>query len=94
MALTLLAAYDIREDRRRARVAATLQRWGDRIQDSVFVCLVENEAVPGLVEAVRAIIDVETDSFLLLRQCAACWGERVTVGQGEPEPPTLYWAVV
>ncbi|MFI8774620.1 CRISPR-associated endonuclease Cas2 [Gordonia sp. NPDC062954] len=38
MAVTILVAYDITEDRRRARLAALLQAWGDRIQYSVFIC--------------------------------------------------------
>ena len=37
MAVTLLVAYDITVDNRRARLAALLQSWGDRIQYSVFV---------------------------------------------------------
>src|SRR5581483_10587436 len=41
VALTYMIAYDISEDNRRARVAATLQAYGDRIQRSVFVCTLE-----------------------------------------------------
>ena len=41
MALTVVIAYDISEDRRRARVAAVLQAYGDRVQRSVFIATLE-----------------------------------------------------
>ncbi|MDR1078687.1 MAG: CRISPR-associated endonuclease Cas2 [Propionibacteriaceae bacterium] len=94
MALTVLAAYDISEDRRRARVAATLQRWGDRIQLSLFLCRLETDQLPELIHAVKSIIDPQTDSFMVARQCAHCWEGLTTIGQTSPHPPTLYWAVM
>ena len=92
--MTILAAYDIHEDSRRAKVAAALQRWGDRIQFSVFVCTVEEDDYPKLIDSVKQIIDHNADSFLVLRQCSACWERKVILGQAEPTPPTLYWAVM
>jgi len=94
MALTVLAAYDISDDHRRARVAATLQRWGDRIQLSLFVCTLEPTDVDQMVAAVRDIIDLRTDSFLVFRQCGTCWDRLITLGQGEPRKPTLYQVVM
>jgi CRISPR/Cas system-associated endoribonuclease Cas2 len=43
MALTVVIAYDICDDKRRARLAATLQRGGDRVQRSVLVCTLEHD---------------------------------------------------
>ena len=93
MAVTVLAAYDIVEDGPRARVAATLQRWGTRVQYSVFVCTLEEADVETMLRAVESIMNPEKDSFLVLRQCASCWDARIVRGQSEPTPPTLYWAV-
>ncbi|MFI7531458.1 CRISPR-associated endonuclease Cas2 [Nocardia salmonicida] len=92
MALTILACYDITDDGRRAKVAAQLQRWGDRIQYSVFLCTVTAEDLPGLLDAVTEILDADEDSFLVIRQCATCWDARVVVGQSQPSTPELYWA--
>ena len=93
MALTVIACYDISEDGRRARVAARLQRWGDRIQYSVFLCTIAAKDVPELVESVTAIIDTDTDSFFVARQCGTCWDGRIVVGQSQPTPAPLFWAV-
>ncbi|NLI18441.1 MAG: CRISPR-associated endonuclease Cas2, partial [Actinomycetales bacterium] len=37
MALTMVVSYDVTRDDRRAKLAALLQTWGDRIQYSVFL---------------------------------------------------------
>ncbi|MCL2455406.1 MAG: CRISPR-associated endonuclease Cas2 [Micrococcales bacterium] len=94
MALTVLAAYDVSDDRSRSRVAATLQRWGDRIQYSLFVCTLEPADIDQMVSAVHAIIDHDADSFIVFRQCGTCWDRHVALGQGEPRKPTLYHAVM
>jgi CRISPR-associated protein Cas2 len=74
MALTYVIAYDISEDRRRAQVAATLQTYGDRIQrSSVFVCTLETSLLAQVRTRVSAIINPDTDSIYVFRQCAAGW---------------------
>ncbi|OZF37603.1 CRISPR-associated endonuclease Cas2 [Rhodococcus sp. 14-2483-1-2] len=92
MALTVIACYDISNDDRRAKVAARLQRWGDRIQYSVFLCTIAAEELAALVEAVTAIIDPDIDSFFVARQCGTCWNGRIMVGQSQPTPAPLFWA--
>lgn len=92
MALTVIACYDITDDDRRAKVAARLQRWGDRIQYSVFLCSIAADDLPELVETVTAIIDADSDSFFVARQCGTCWDTRIVVGQSQPTPAPLFWA--
>jgi CRISPR-associated protein Cas2 len=94
MALTVLVAYDITEDRRRARAAATLQRWGDRVQYSVFIVTVTPEDYDQLLAALTDIIDPDEDSILALRQCGTCWDSKVVIGQVAPPEPVLYWAAL
>jgi len=92
-ALTLVAAYDVREDDRRAHLAATLQTVGDRVQKSVFVIVVDE---PGFVELrARAlqIINPDTDSLMFFRQCALCWDSRQPLGQGRVPDAVTHWAV-
>ena len=50
MAVTVLAAYDVRQDASRARLAAILQGFGDRVQKSVFVI----EGSPEDLQLIRA----------------------------------------
>lgn len=43
-----LAAYDVTNDRQRERVARVLNRYGERIQRSVFVLWLQPDDVPEL----------------------------------------------
>ena len=94
MALTILAAYDVRDNARRARLSAALQRWGNRVQLSVFICTIDHEGLMDLVETAERIIDPEKDTFLVMRQCEQCWNGLLTIGQSQPPEKVLYWCVV
>ena len=94
MALTHVIAYDISDDRRRARVSAVLQAYGDRVQRSVFVCDLEAELLSEVRGRVSEIINPETDSVYVFRQCAACWEAVGVHGQATVADEPLYWAVL
>jgi len=94
MALTVLASYDISEDGRRAQIAALIQAWGTRIQKSVYLCQLEESDLLDLIERVKSLMNLHTDSFLVLRQCKDCWDAVTVVGQASPRPDALYWAVL
>ena len=94
MALTHVIAYDISDDRRRARVAAILQTYGDRIQRSVFVATIEPGLLTEARERISQIINPETDSVYVFRQCAARWEAVGIYGQATVANEALYWAVL
>jgi CRISPR-associated protein Cas2 len=94
MALTHVIAYDISDDHRRARVAAVLQAYGDRIQRSVFLCTLEAPSLAEVRSRVAAIINPDIDSVYVFRQCAACWNEVGIHGQASATGEPLYWAVL
>ena len=91
--LTLIAAYDVRDDDRRARLAATLQSVGDRVQKSVFVLMIDSQSFSELRLRAGQIIDPDTDSLLFFRQCATCWDSHVPLGQGHVPEEVTHWAV-
>lgn len=91
--LTLLAAYDVREDDRRARLAAVLQSLGDRVQKSVFVIILDETELDELKRRSLSIIDPKTDSFLVFRQCSPCWSNQIAIGQARTPSPVTHWAV-
>jgi CRISPR-associated protein Cas2 len=94
MALTHVIAYDISDDRRRARVAAILQTYGDRIQRSVFVATIETGLLNEARERISEIINPDTDSVYIFRQCAACREAVGIHGQATVAGEALYWAVL
>jgi CRISPR-associated protein Cas2 len=94
VALTVLVAYDVSKDSARARCAALLQAWGDRLQRSVFLCAIDEPDLAALVAKLEDLMDHDTDSLVVLRQCANCWDSLYTCGQTSVEPEPLCWAVM
>jgi CRISPR-associated protein Cas2 len=94
MALTHVVVYDISDDHRRARVAAILQAYGDRIQHSMFVWVLEPDLLSEILARVADIINPGTDPAYIFRQCAACWDAVGVHGQATADSEPLYWAVL
>jgi len=94
VALTYVIAYDISEDGRRARLAAILQSYGDRVQRSVFVCPLDADALQELCHRASQIINPRTDSLYVFRQCSTCWDAVGVYGQAAVTDEPLYWAVL
>lgn len=89
--MILVAAYDIRDDGRRSRVAARLQAWGDRVQKSVFVIDIASVDLEHLQAELQGILDLDVDSLYFFRQCGACWPAVQCFGQAEPPRRELFW---
>lgn len=94
MALTMVAAYDIASDARRARLAALLQCHGNRIQRSVFLIELDPETFAQVLERAKTLMDLDEDSLYFFRQCGPCWEAVGCLGQAEPPKRCLYWAVL
>lgn len=60
----LLVAYDVSEDQRRDRVAVALQRYGERVQYSVFLVDGRPADFVRLRRALLALIDPDVDRVL------------------------------
>lgn len=91
--MIVIAAYDVRRDDRRARLAALLQAYGDRVQRSVFVLSIEKQDLDELRARADSLIEHDEDSLYLFRQCSSCWTEVSCQGQATTTPPVLHWAV-
>lgn len=94
MAVTTLICYDISRDSTRARVAALLQQWGERIQRSVFICTIEPADLSALTERLRQTIDPRADAVHVVPLCGTCWDRIDVLGQATTQPERLYWAVL
>lgn len=60
-----IIAYDIADDRRRDHVAKYLQRYGDRVQFSVFMCELGPVRFLRLNEGIKKMISELEDSILV-----------------------------
>ncbi len=86
-----MVAYDVTDDRRRARLADRLLDFLPRVQKSVFEGEVPSHRVEALRQVVRELIDPETDAVRIYRLCRGCasvveaFGAGVGSGQGTDE---------
>jgi CRISPR-associated protein Cas2 len=91
VALTVVITYDVSDDRRRTQISHVLQSLGHRIQRSVFLCCLEDAALLRLRARLERMIDPETDSVHIFRQCRACWSAASLHGRAEHRDDPIYW---
>jgi len=85
--------YDVSSDQRRAKVAARLAAWGDRVEKSVFECNLSDSELDDLVARLRSLIDLDKDVVHIFRQCASCGAERASLGNEKAPAAVRYWVV-
>ena len=75
-----IICYDIVDNRRRAKTAKFLEGWGRRIQKSVFDCELNSAELRNVLTRIDSALDAEEDRCLAFRQCEACSGVEVSIG--------------
>jgi CRISPR-associated protein Cas2 len=78
----LVIAYDVTDDRRRARLARFLRGYAARVQKSVFEGEVAGRRIEGLREGIKEEMDQREDSVRLYRLCERCQGAIEVLGTG------------
>jgi CRISPR-associated protein Cas2 len=68
----VIIAYDVADNRRRYRICKALERYGVRIQYSVFELSITEKDLHKLVDQLTGIIDNAVDRLLVLRLCSGC----------------------
>lgn len=91
---SFLVAYDISQDGARARVSARLQQWGDRIQESVFLCRANDEQIEALTSKLVEAINENTDALAILPLCQDCLRALKPYGQYSAPVQVSCWIVV
>jgi len=89
--MMVVVSYDVSKDdngaRRLRKVAKTCENYGQRVQYSVFECLVEPEQWRSLKQRLRTVINEELDS-LRFYFLGAKWKNRVEhIGAKKPFDP-------
>lgn len=67
-----VVSYDIESDKRRTKIAKTLEDFGQRVQFSVFECRLNPKDFVRMRERVKDLIHRETDSLIVYRLCESC----------------------
>jgi len=76
-------SYDISDDKRRRRVAKTLQEFGYRVQYSVFECRLVGSQLAELRLRLNGLVDINEDSIRIYPLCNECLGKVKIIGYGE-----------
>ena len=78
-----LVSYDIPNDKRRTKLAKTIKDFGDRVQYSVFECLLDKSLLDKMTGRIDKIIVEKEDSVRIYCLCANCEREIRVMGKGE-----------
>ncbi len=87
-----VVAYDIPDDRRRNQVARFLNGYGERVQYSVWECMLTASQAEKMRQGLARRLKAEEDRVRIYRLCPVCAGEVQTLGQAAPpvEVPEVY----
>lgn len=79
--MIFLVAYDVPDDGVRGRLADTIGAFGERVQESVFECRLDDRGLTELVERIRdTVAPDEGAGVRIYRVCEACYRESVGIG--------------
>lgn len=81
-----MVAYDIRSDRRRRKVLATLKNYGVPVQLSVVECELDTARLARMKQEVRQLINPRSDRVRVYWLCERCF--LLTEAFGAATPPT------
>ncbi len=72
MSMFYIVSYDIPDTPRRTKIAKILEDFGDRVQYSVFECLLDQELLEKMVHRLERIVEAEQDSVRIYCLCGNC----------------------
>ena len=72
LAMIYIIAYDIADNKRRLRIAKTLESWGYRIQESVFQLRLEATTLARVRSSLAALISDAEDVIHIYPICSSC----------------------
>ncbi|MCS7232952.1 MAG: CRISPR-associated endonuclease Cas2 [Synergistetes bacterium] len=75
-------SYDISDDTKRENIARLLEKYGKRVQKSVFECYVDDKTYLEIKRRASLIIDMETDSVRFYLLCKRCVETIDFIGKG------------
>lgn len=89
--MLIVVSYDVRETRRRTRLAKALKDFGERVQLSVFECRLDEKQIEKLRARVAKLIEPEKDSVRIYRLCGGCAPKLELLGTGRiTEDPAVF----
>jgi len=79
----VVVSYDIPDDKRRTRVAKTLEDYGTRVQYSVFEVNLDYRHIKEMRKRLEKTIEKTKDSIRFYTLCGACYKGIDVLGVGQ-----------
>lgn len=76
-------SYDVTDNKRRLKVSNILDDYGDRVQYSVFECILGGKKYDEMVRRLKEVIDEENDKLRIYPLCGTCKEKVLIMGKGE-----------
>ena len=86
-----LVSYDIRDTKRLHKVAKLMERYGTRVQLSVFECHLSDKQFQQLQLFINKLINQEKDSVRFYRLCESCYKNITLLGLGSVSQEDFYF---
>jgi len=86
-----LVSYDICDTKRLPKIAKLMERYGVRVQYSVFECDLTERQHQELQRRLLRLMNPEEDSVRFYRLCDSCREEIAILGQGTVSRTDLYF---
>ena len=68
-----VVVYDIEKDRTRLKVSKILEKYGMRVNYSVFECMFTESQLDKVWEQTGSLIDLRSDTVIYYRVCIDCY---------------------
>ena len=78
-----VVSYDIPDSKRRTKVAKVLLDFGNRVQYSVFECIMDQRLLEKMTAKLSRTISEEEDKVRIYSLCATCEKSIKIFGKGE-----------
>jgi len=78
-----IVSYDITDTPRRTKIAKILDDFGDRVQYSVFECVMKKDLLEKMVNRLLKVANEDEDSIRIYTLCSNCEKVIRIIGQGE-----------
>jgi len=81
----MIVAYDIASDKRRLKISDLLESYGNRVNYSVFECLVTAKEAGLLTSALSGLIKPGKDNVVIYFLCKSCIGKTIKIPENDKQ---------
>lgn len=78
-----VVSYDIPDTPRRTKIAKILDDFGDRVQYSVFECILDDDLLSKMVHRLQKVVKLEKDKIRIYTLCGNCEKVIRIIGEGK-----------